>query len=300
MLSDFVYRFYERPLREKFFPKVKFVIFFLIFGAIVGGISSAVVTGHMNFLDRSQVEIYTPRNIQDGEQERFRTRIKICKSKGWDLCDVPVNNQTNVLVMGDSHAIDALNAIYSIFPQFDYSMSQLAGCPPTNYMEKLVPRTFPDLASCIKLNKMRYDINYLKKFDVLLINVLTGWYSQGDLLNYLDFLHKSGIKKVIIFGSYFELDASLPSLINQFGFDIETVKKHQLKKFDDEMFLSDNASRFNYLYISKREVFCPINNCKYWYQQIPYTWDMHHLSFPFAIRILNDIKENVGKYIFSK
>jgi hypothetical protein len=240
---------------------------------------------------------YTQSDIDSGKQLRFSTRIKICETKGWENCDVPLSDEFNVLIMGDSHAVDALNAMYSVFPDFDYSMSELGGCPPTKRMTELVPRTFPDLDKCVNLNKTRFDIEYLKQFDAIVINVLFGWYPPKELNRYTSFLKESGVKKVVVFGGYFETKSELPVLINEFGFNENKVLEDIISTSETDPVLQKLTNNVGYLYISKKKSLCGLSDCTYWKSGIPFTWDSHHLSFEFAESLLKEQKGELNSYL---
>jgi hypothetical protein len=241
--------------------------------------------------------IYTQSEIEAGKQLRFSTRIKICEIKGWKNCDAPQINRFNVLIMGDSHAVDALNAMYTLFPEIDYSMSQLGGCPPTKRMTELVSRTFPDLDECVRLNESRFNIEYLKQFDAIVINVLFGWYPPSELNSYTAFLKKSGISKVIVFGGFFETKSELPLVINEFGFDKNEILKEIVSGDDSDSILEKPTNSLGYFYISKMKSLCSFSDCTLWQTNIPFTWDSHHLSFEYAISLLSGQKGRVSTYL---
>jgi hypothetical protein len=184
-----------------------------------------------------------------------------------------------------------------MFPDFDYSISTLGGCPPTNRMTELVPRTFPDLNKCVALNKTRYDIKFLKKFDAIVINVLFGWYQPVELNLYTTYLRKSGIEKVIIFGGYYETKTEVPAIINQFGFDRSKVSEQIVPSIDTDQILQKTTNNLGYFYISKMKTFCTQTDCPFWHSNIPFTWDNHHLSYEFAIRLLSGQRDQIKDYL---
>ena len=297
LVSEFLYRFYELPFRisrntSKLFWISMLTLTFLVIAVCV----PSLVLNKKPFTSQKGL-IYTQSDIDFGKQKRFSTRIKICEIKGWENCDVPQSDKFNVLIIGDSHAVDALNAMYTIFPDFDYSMSQLGGCPPTKRMTELVSRTFPDLDKCVKLNKSRFDAKYLQEFDAIVINVLFSWYPPEELNRYMAFLKNAGLNKVIVFGGYFETKSELPVLINQFGFDKNKVLKEILTSTDSDSILQKPTIDLGYLFISKKESLCLLSDCSFWRSNIPFTWDSHHLSFEFAIGLLSGQKDQIDAYL---
>ena len=297
LISHILYRFYELPLRISLSGSKSFWISMLTMTVLVVAVCVPTMITNKKPLINQRGLVYTQSDIDSGKQLRFSTRIKICEIKGWEKCDFPLNDKFNVLIMGDSHAVDALNAMYAVFPDFDYSMSELGGCPPTKRMTELVPRTFPDLDKCVDLNKKRFDLEYLKQFDAIVLNVLFGWYPPEELNRYTAFLKKSGIKKVVVFGGYFETKSELPVLINQFGFNENIVLKNVTSSSTPDSVLEGSTKDLGYLFISKKKSLCILSDCSYWKSGIPFTWDSHHLSFEFTESLLVKQKNEVNAYL---
>jgi len=298
ILADVIFRYYEYPLRASGNWSKTFLILVVTMSILLVSISASTLVLNRKPFSNGESLVFTQSDIDAGKQFRFSTRIKICEMKGWENCDKPQPSKFRALILGDSHAIDALNAMYSVFPEIDYSMSQLAGCPPTKRMNKFVPRTFPDLDECIKLNQTRFSTDYLQNFDVIVINILFGWYPLEELLNYLIFLHESGVKKVVVFGDYFETKTEVPLIINQFGFDESQVLAEIIPKIDFDSPLQAQTNKFDFFFVSKRKSLCPISECTFWVSGIPYTWDNHHLSYQFAQRLLDQNRNELNEYLF--
>ena len=297
LISHVLYRFYELPLRISNIGSKSFWISMLTMTLLVLAVCVPTLIMNKKPLTNQSGLIYTQSDIESGKQLRFSTRIKICEIKGWEKCDTPLSEKFNVLIMGDSHAVDALNAMYAVYPDFDYSMSELGGCPPTKRMNELVPRTFPNLDKCVDLNKTRLNIEYLKQFDAIVLNVLFGWYEPEELNRYLAFLSASGIKKVVVFGGYFETESELPALINQFGFDKNKVIQNIVASSDSDSILKQTADNLGYFFVSKKESFCILSDCTSWDSKVPFTWDSHHLSFEFAIKLLSGNRNQINSYL---
>jgi peptidoglycan/LPS O-acetylase OafA/YrhL len=295
-ISEFLYRFYELPSRISRNKSKLFWISMLTLTFLVIAICVPTLVLNKKPLTSQRGLIYTQSDIDFGKQARFGTRIKICENKGWENCDVPQSNKFNVLIMGDSHAVDALNAMYTIFPDFDYSMSTLGGCPPTRRMAELVPRTFPDLDKCIKLNKVRFRSEYLMQFDAVVINVLFGWYPPQEIDLYTSFLKSIGIKKVVVFGGYLQTKSELPILINQYGFDRKSIQKEIAPDSVSDSILQEATNKLGYFYVSKKNSLCAHTDCLYWKFRVPFTWDTHHLSFEFANALLSESEDQLKIY----
>lgn len=299
-ISHIVYRFYEQPVRLTLVDskRVKLGLLGLIIFAIT--ISSiAMLANRLPYSLKSE-KTFSNSEIEEGKQLRFKTRVQICEEKGWEVCDDPAPGELNLLVIGDSHAVDALNALHVKFPEYNYSMSQLGGCPPSNRMRELVPRTFPDLEKCVLLNLQRYDLNYLSRYQVIAINVLLGWYSPKEFGNYLNFLHNAGVKKVIVFGEYLEMKAELPVLINTHGFNESQLNEFVHNLQDSQETIQKLSNEYNFYYVDKFVNLRQIAPKKFFSGATPYTWDSHHLSYRFAANMINQDYVGLNQYLQGK
>jgi peptidoglycan/LPS O-acetylase OafA/YrhL len=297
VISHLVYRFYEQPVRLRLIDSKRFKL--MLLGLIIFSIGIASMALLANKLPSglNNEIIFTKSEIEAGKQLRFKTRVQICEEKGWEDCDDPVSGKSNLLVIGDSHAVDALNALHAKFPEYNYSMSQLGGCPPTNRMRELVPRTFPDLEKCVLLNLQRYDLNYLSRYQVIAINVLYGWYSPNELGNYLNFLHGAGVEKVIVFGEYLEMMKDLPLLINSGGFNESQLKNSVLNLKDSQESIKKLSNENNFFYVDKFVNFKKIAPRMFFSGGAPYTWDTHHLSYEFSVSMISKDLAELEQYL---
>ena len=286
LVSEFLYRFYELPFRIS--PN-KSKLFWI-----------SMLT--LKPLDSQRGLIFTQSDIDFGKQARFATRIEICENKGWENCDVPQIDKFNVLIMGDSHAVDALNAMYTIFPDFDYSMSQLGGCPPTRKLEDLVPRTFPDFKKCQNLNTVRHNLSYLKSYDAIVIDVMFSWYQPEHLIDYLTFLKSNSVNKVLVISDYLELSKSLPELINSKGFDCAIISKYVVRKNENYYGPLTQFTKLNgFYFIDTSKVFSKVDSCPLWdSNQVPFTWDNQHLSQEFQVRLLDQDIDTLKSYLLPR
>jgi len=302
LISDIVYRIYETPMRNAHYKSRKFWISMLALLFAVLAICVPTLILEKKPLSHKSSLIYSQSDIAAGKQLRFSTRIKICEIKGWAKCDYPQSDKFNVLIMGDSHAVDALNVMYASFPNFDYSMSQLGGCPPTLKLNELVPRTFPDFIKCENLNKIRSDESYLRLFDFIVIDVKFGWYTPRDLIEYLSFLKEKGIDKVLVVGDYIELSVDLPNLINTNGFKCEVISQYIQKKDPDYYKnLKNYVEQNQYYFVDVESVFVKQNVCPFWNDQREiFSWDNQHLSQVFQDRLLDLDLPKVKKYLEDK
>lgn len=298
IISHLVYKYFELPMRSSSHKNRVFSTIILTLVIAIFGSSTLAISAQGVPLGEREERIFLPDKIGEEKQLRFSTRTLICEEKHWDRCDVPLQNDFNVLVIGDSHSVDALNAMYDKFPEFDYSLSTLGGCPPTNVMAKLVPATFPDLKQCVELNMTRYDISYLRNFDLLVINNLLGWYTLDKLRDYLEFLKQNNVKKVVVFGPYLQTKKDLPLLVNDFGFDYSKFANQIIADPNVDRDLEKIVESLSFFYVSKYTSFCSGEVCQLWDENNNlFTWDTHHLSLDFGRRIIDDSYLQIKKYI---
>lgn len=235
--------------------------------------------------------------IEKGKNLRFAVRQDQCTSKGWDHCDDLRPGAVNALIIGDSHAPDALNAFSSLHPLHNYAMSSLGGCPPHADIASVVSAAHPDLPACRELNLGRHDAAYLKRFDYVVVNVLFGWYTYDHLAEYLRFLKRAGVGKVVVFGGYLTMSEELPELINRFGYSDRVLDKYIQARSDDSD-LRSVVEELGYLFVSKMDRFCVDGECAlYDADRVPFTYDMHHLSYDFSVRMLEDRAGDVSDYL---
>lgn len=236
-------------------------------------------------------------DIDLGKKERYNIRGARCSLKGWDKCDDINTSRPNGLVIGDSHAIDALNMIDSIYPDHNLVMSAKSGCPPHNDIESLLSTSYQNAAACGKVNRFRYDLAELRKFDYIIINVYFSWYTRNHFEPYLKFLKKHGIDRVIVVGGYYYLLEELPELINRFGFSESIINSYLKETVVSDPELKQLTEEYDYLFLSKRDAFCPENRCQFLDENdLPFTYDRHHLSYDFSRKLANFHRRTIMNY----
>jgi hypothetical protein len=236
--------------------------------------------------------------VKNGKELRFKIRQEICQRKGWAECDNLVSGSVNALVLGDSHAVDALNAFEKIYPTHNFIMSTLGGCPPYRNIEKITQPNHPDLEKCKALNVSRFDPEYLKGFDYIVINVLFGWYTPEHLREYLDFLKENKIQKVVVVGDYLVLKRDMYELLNEYGYNSAAMKPWVSDTSGIEPVLKSDVNDAGYFFLSKRKAFCKDDSCELFDgDKIPFTYDEHHLSYEFASRIALNEKTALDRFL---
>ena len=299
-LGSFIFKYFEEPIRRKAIRVKYLYVSSIVAWCLLMLLSVLIVKFEGVVLFQNKNPIFTQSQIENGKQHRFIARIEMCQKKGWDSCDSLSPVAKNALVVGDSHAPDALTILHYFAPKDNFAVSTLGGCPPSNRMKSLVPAAHPSLDQCISLNRQRYDVKYLRNFDYIAIDVLFDWYSPSDLMKYLDFLQSNRIKKVIVFGQYLTLSTDLPDLINKYGYDCNEVSKYIEK--DGNLngyrvlarFMKDKGYLFVPAKISKSN---PLP-CSLWNRKgVPFSWDDQHVSYEFVFALFEDSRLTVQHYL---
>ncbi len=229
---------------------------------------------------------------------RFQVRMDMCRRKSKKGCDAIVEGRINALIVGDSHGADGLNAFYEIFPDHNFMLSTLGGCGPYSGMDKLLGAKFPNRAKCLILNEKRYQAAAYDKVDYVVISLLYAWYRPEHLEDYLIFLHKTGVKKVIIFGNYHVLKKPMPEIIFKHGRKPAFVSRQLANSFLFESQLEALAKKYGYSFVSKKNAFCADGKCQLFNRKsVPFTWDKHHLSYEFARTLGRRMSKTVKDYL---
>lgn len=296
-----MYFFVETPFRKSDGTNTRFLVTSALVALLLLCLGVSMRTsdgwGWRSWATSDGISIET---IEIGKKQRFDIRQQHCRQKGWDSCDELVDGKVNALILGDSHAVDALNAFEAAYPEHNFSMSSLAGCPPHDDIEAITIPSHPNRLACKKLNLQRFYVDYLKQFDYIVINVLIGWYTLNELDDYLSFLNQNGIEKVIVLGGYLELKTDMYELINRHGYSPVAVMEQATDVEGTDSQFRSLVEKYGYLFVSKRDVFCGSGGCEVFdVDNVPFTYDTHHLSLPFAARIVTTNKSEVDAYLGS-
>ena len=199
-------------------------------------------------------------------------------------------HKEQVLILGDSHAPDALNFLKLSYPNYDFRMLTEGGCPPMiksdlglidNHPVEIKNNCYALMDKIITLD--------LSGYEYIVINVMFDWYKPDNLVNYIKELKKKTDAQIIVFGNYIILNDDLvnhPNLAKSLTND--DIKS--LALYENELKLK---SKGLYRYISKKDLLCKnsSNNIKdcviFTAQNAPMTYDSNHLSFEFT-EIISD------------
>ncbi|MEO0326999.1 MAG: acyltransferase family protein [Pseudomonadota bacterium] len=281
------WRYIEKPFRDSSRVNRK-TVFTVSAVFAVAFISLGLAPNIYDFHSKTAVAI-NDATIERERKFRFSSKSEICKTKFWGNCNDAEIGKRNVLVIGDSHSADALNAVYHATTEFhselSFSTSNLGGCAALINTRDRLPNTWPNKKKCVLLNESeRFDEKFLNQYDVVILNFLLGGnFTIADYKTYLDYLQKNYRGEILLFGGAFFFQEELPSFFNK-GHDVSEIEK--IVKFSpqesDEILRSYSASN-GIIFMSKYDVFCPEGICSFVSESgILMSYDKHHLSVHFA------------------
>lgn len=286
ILSIFSWKYIETPFRKGFYLKniSQYILIFSIF------IPIGFLILNTNFSKGDNINF----NRLLDERKIYSERLK----SNFNGDSSTILNK-KYLIVGDSMWLDALNIISTIHP-INYDVSQRGGCPPHDNIDSINSESTNSLKrECSILNENRFKQN-LAKYDGVIIIARYDWFKPYHLSPYLNFLKESGINNIIVFGGYYALDTRIDRLINFYGKNInsEKIEKHIINSnsfSNDEFYKLQNEFGFNY--VSIKDSACDQNDCKYYFENEPYTIDKHHLSEKFTKLIALNNKEKILNFL---
>lgn len=304
VLAYALYRGVERPWRYRRDSArvwVGFVLFAMVgFSAVGLGLRYSDGWPGRGWID----ETLDVRTIAQAREARFIPRQEICGQKGWETCDVALPDRINGLVIGDSHAVDAYNALRKVAPAHDLSLSEMGGCAPLRDAVGTLGASFPDVGRCAELNRtQRFNPDFLQRYDYIVLSILMTDPRMAELtLEYLGYLQSIGIRRVVVVGGYLTLDREFPELVNRYGLASASLQSHVVPLAFDDAALRQHVEALGYFYVSKLDAFCrgpqiPADCQLFDGTGTLFTYDQHHLSRPFAERILDIERARLLDYL---
>lgn len=271
------------------------------------GASAAAAVG-LSVLSASQIidlgglsnrpPIFRPGFVNQQKMRRNVAFAQRCGSQNASRCKVPVAGRRNVLIVGDSHAIDALNAYAHAFPDDNILTSFHGGCPPEAHAGKRLPFMRDGLEICDRLNAERFDPKSLVGIDVVVINVLlANGFRPMDLRPYLDFVHRNSAAKIVLMGNFMTLRMDASDRIQMLGRRESSIFNAIIAtSFDGEDEFIELAREYGALFVSKKDAYCS-PECELFANGVPFTWDKDHLSLEFAQKLGDHMRNPLTTFL---
>ena len=303
VISGIIYFFYEKKLKNLKFKNLLAIL--IAFGVLL--ILFSTFNIYKNYKSKN-IKINGVSYLIDEHKElRWKYIVDNCSKLGWENCYKPQPGKKNFLVVGDSMAPDSGNIIKEIFKdnsKFHIITDTLGGCQPHPNIRKIAPDNHPNLAECSKRNVKRFSNKFYNNIEAVIIHNNYSWFKPNDIIPYINFLKKIGIKKIILSGNYLHLDKEFTEIL-------KNNKVGNIPKSSNNLFSKNVISKLNYddefIKLSKEKNFYYIsfkelcnNNCIFFTDKgYPFSWDMFHISKDFIKFFVNNYLdvENLKKYI---
>jgi len=266
-------------------------------------ITAFVITGFVTHktgfpgLNTNKLHLFSTVNLKQEKRKRQVARRKLAKNPTFTIEGTLNPNKKNALVVGNSHGVDGLNIIKSIFgDQHNYLLSALGGCPPYH---PSVAMELTDRDKCIKIQKERYGTEIYHNIDYVVISTL--FLPQGfapiHLERYIKHLTNLGIRKIIILGGHYRLRNEMYEVGQKYTDISEAVESSIKDQFLYNEEIEKIALQYNCLFINKKQLLCQGDSCVYAVGDNPFTWDQGHLSYEFAQYLGSLSKKMVEEYL---
>jgi peptidoglycan/LPS O-acetylase OafA/YrhL len=297
LLGYISWRFVEAPFRDRSRFSRKQILSLSLAGTLCFVVLGAV--GNRASFTGQGDPLLTDEVIETKRAERFSVRRQLCRERGGRAqCDLPADGKINVLIVGDSHGMDALNILHFALQeraeQVHLVLSAQRGCPPLRDIRARVGRLNSDLEKCVALNRDRFNPEVLAAFDVVVVNTLLDWFREEDLVAYLAFLEAEFTGPVIVFGSAPRFIRPLPELVqgDRHSYESEDVLAYDPRFTEATLEALGDNPRLTYL--SKARVFCR-PGCNWMTSDGDLiTYDRHHLSVAASRQVAEFYREEIN------
>ena len=210
---------------------------------------------------------------------RYESAIRRC-GKNRRTCGVVKRGKKNILILGDSHGVDGLTIMESVYPKANFLLSIAGGCPPFQDLETV---TYSN-QRCPNLNKQRFKWIYgldikpeivlsirLSEKRIPNVEILVRELTQRDfkvtVLGAGPHYKNDALGIVLGHASLAGLDSKLSSNMLEGTHDIDDILAPKIKK------LGAN-------YVRKLDYLCPEKKCKALTKTGDlFVFDLHHMTY---------------------
>lgn len=238
----------------------------------------------------AQESMITERQLAASESARSELMEQIKCGANKMLCGETFRGLTNVLIIGDSHAPDAYNALAMAYPDLNLLIMKSRGCPPFDE---------PGLdAGCKNENAERADMvnDMADDLEYIVVHVRMHPKRAPYLAQYVRDLAELG-PKIIVSGAGPLYKRPLIDLYRRMSSPSDPLPDFAEYR-DDGVYAGDAeveaaANAVGAVYISRKDYFCPGDVCTDYTvsKQDLVTTDTHHLTLGAAIEFGEYIRE---------
>jgi len=253
-------------------------------GALVVIAGAIVVLTSGGFPSRYPETVYRIASLtrQDVMLPRRASRDLLCGAQqSGTICGKIDPSRLNILVLGDSMAIDGLNIFQAAFPEANYLISEHGGCPMLLSLENIGH----SYDGCDSLNKKRMaDISRLNgEFDFIILSQRLNVERIAVMEQTVKEFARSGAR-IIVLGVGPAFRADLAPLIAEHGTMEEIESAIQKYSITSDYVVDDRLApvvrELRGVYVQRRPFFCQDNGrCRVVMRDgSPLSFDQHHLS----------------------
>lgn len=297
VIAALMYKYVETPFRKRnqnyVVPTRYFAPGLLSLVVVIAGLGWSIKSSQ-GWQWRHSDSHWSAKDIEAGQSRRYAKLHEICNQRGWDNCYEPVSDTTqNILILGDSHAPDALNIFYQAFPNYHYVIKSLpGGCPPITATDiGILSPAMPDREACIAFNQSLFTKGFLQPYDTIIISVFFQWYKAEHLAKAIDEIRRLSDAKIIVLGNYIALKRDMADLHNQ------QIDPRQHPEYVESFALYEGElqrlSKDRFTFVSKKDLFChgdSLSDCRIYFDETPFVYDQHHLSFEASSYAANELR----------
>ena len=194
-----------------------------------------------------------------------RTRVERnegrCRDPKWTCIGCLDANKRVGLVVGNSHASDGELIMAAATGSTDrLILSGKGNCPPIHPSKArpLLNRIMPNFAHCEQMNEERWTPECYDGVDYVVVSTTyrKGGFSPDRLREYLDFLHRLDIRKIIVLGEFIHLREDLLIALPKSKSLRDLVRQQSRRNFGYNGQLSRVCEEKGGLFVDKKKLLC--------------------------------------------
>lgn len=301
LLAYLMYQYIETPFRrprragaEILQERAAGVLLASLTPAILLVLFSLVVQVAEGFPGRFNADI---KNIVSKSQHeindiRYLHQRSICPQQPRVTCGKEDLDRQNALILGDSHGIDALNIMRAAYPEVNFMMSVIGGCPPLHDVQGI----FLFEPDCQNLNKTRwYYMDSLKNTNTIVIAMQMHKTRERSMKELFSGLRRK-IYNVIVLGAgpYFVQNIRHIVMRHNTLKNIDAFAHSYMRGGDLEIDerMRPFVKNIGGVYITKADFFCPDGVCRIVMpdKRSLLLIDSHHMSYAASVEFARHLR----------
>jgi peptidoglycan/LPS O-acetylase OafA/YrhL len=202
---------------------------------------------------------FVAESIESEKEKRFAVLQAICTARGWKTCKTRSTEKPNVLILGDSQAVDGLNILYKFSENNHYIQDSGPSCTPMtleSFTER-IKKNHENYQKC-KDNTLRYsEPGTYQNIDTVVLSAHYEW--PSDLRGFLKQLRTHYEGGILVFGNSPNFSRSLPEIAMSTTSTADAGREAYRLLMQDENYhqeIEDIAAAFNARYVPITSLLC--------------------------------------------